>query len=163
MQWIHNELLGQENMSQICWYFCTQLKNGQRAQKLHPLRWSKQGRGNEVDSFWAGQLWCFLDFEYPHLGQTSPRVLQPSALGMQAKATGQALGRKAEAATFLHYKKRLWRSAYPIDLPFFLPCVFRCFPFSAAFSREPALKWMIACDRPIKSINPALIKQGMMN
>lgn len=40
---------------------------------------------------------------------------------------------------------------------------FRCFPFLAASSREPALKWMIACDRRIKSINPALIKQRMMN
>lgn len=40
---------------------------------------------------------------------------------------------------------------------------FRCFPFLAASFREPALKWMIACDRRIKSINPALIKQRMMN
>lgn len=56
----------------------------------------------------------------------------------------------------------------PIAQLFLLKCssatlCFRCFPFLAASSREPALKWMIACDRRIKSINPTLIKRGMMN
>lgn len=37
-------------------------------------------------------MWCFLNFGFEHLGQTLPQVLQPSAPGMQAKATGQGSG-----------------------------------------------------------------------
>lgn len=82
---------------------------------------------------------------------------------MQAKATGQASGSKEETGTISGSIKRPYRTLnIPVMCPLPTLC-FRCFPFLAASSREPALKWMIACDRRIKSINPALIKQGMMN
>ena len=110
-----------------------------------------------------GNSGAFLNFGFQHLGQTLPRVLKPSAPGMQAKATGQASGNKEEACAISGSIKRPCRAQHiPVTCPLPTLC-FRCFPFLAASSREPALKWMIACDRRIKSINPALIKQGMMN
>lgn len=110
----------------------------------------------------------FLDF--PHLGQTSPQVLQPSAPGTRAKATGQACGGKKNEEKRANIISAAMHKS-PIAQRFLLKCssatlCFRCFfspPFLATSSREPALKWMIACDRRIKSINPTLIKRGMMN
>lgn len=113
--------------------------------------------------FEEGSSGAFFNFGFQHLGQTLPQVFKPSAPGMQAKATGQASGSKEEAGTISGSIKRPYRTQHiPVMCPLPTLC-FRCFPFLAASSREPALKWMIACDRRIKSINPALIKQGMMN
>lgn len=114
--------------------------------KLPPLRWSWQGRGYEEDRFWAGQLWCFLNFQFPHLGQTSPRALQPSAPGMQAKATGQASGGKEEADTISGSIQRPYCSAYPIDVPSSYP-VFQVFSLFSCILQGASFK-MDDCLRP---------------
>lgn len=84
----------------------------------------------------------FLIFKFPHLGQTSPRVLQPSAPGMQAKATGQASGRKEEDDTISDFIKRPYCSAYlPSSYPVFqVFSPFSCILQGASFKMDDCLR-----------------------
>lgn len=89
-------------------------------------------------------MW-FLNFEFPHLGQTSPQVLQPSVPGMLAKATGQAPGRRGEAGAIADSIKRPHCSAYPADVPFSYPefqvfSLFSCSLHGVGFKMDDCLR-----------------------
>lgn len=91
-------------------------------------------------------MWCFLNFAFPHLGQTSPQVLQPSVPGMLAKATGQAPSRQGEAGTISDSIKRPRCSADPADGPFSYS-VFQVFSLFSCRLRGASFK-MDDCLRP---------------
>lgn len=91
-------------------------------------------------------MWCFLNFAFPHLGQTSPQVLQPSVPGMLAKATGQAPSRKGAAGTISDSIKRPRGWADPADGPFSYP-VFQVFSLFSRGLQGASFK-MDDCLRP---------------
>lgn len=153
----------------VFFFCCAQIAKGQRllCQSLCPCGAPGRKRAYEEDRFWVGQSWCSLNFWISTFRSNFTSGLATICSWDAGQGHGAGLWWKMDKKKGPTHHLSLHAESH-IAQRFLLKCssatlCFRCFPFLAASSREPALKWMIACDRRIKSINPTLIKRGMMN